>query len=102
MPIPKEVTEFLAFKIVSNVRELEGALNRIIAHATLVGREISLETTQEVLRDLLKSNDRRLTIEDIQNVWLNITALKFQICSRLVDPKMLLGPAKLPCIFQKC
>lgn len=66
IPIPKDVMEFLAFKIVSNVRELEGALNRIVAHATLVGREITLETTQEVLRDLLKSNDRRLTIEDIQ------------------------------------
>ncbi|MBM3468108.1 MAG: chromosomal replication initiator protein DnaA [Alphaproteobacteria bacterium] len=64
--IPKEVMEFLACKIVSNIRELEGALNRIIAHATLVGREISLETTHEVLRDLLKANDRRVTIEDIQ------------------------------------
>jgi len=64
--IPKAVMEFLAHKITSNVRELEGALNRIIAHATLVGREISLETTHEVLRDLLKANDRRVTIEDIQ------------------------------------
>lgn len=64
--IPKEVMEFLACKISSNVRELEGALNRIVAHSTLVGREISLETTQEVLRDLLKANDRRVTIEDIQ------------------------------------
>lgn len=64
--IPKEVMEFLAVKITSNIRELEGALNRVVAHATLVGRPINLETTQEVLRDLLKSNDRRLTIEDIQ------------------------------------
>lgn len=64
--IPKEVMEFLAFKIASNIRELEGALNRIIAHSTLVGREITLEMTQEVLRDLLKANDRRVTIEDIQ------------------------------------
>lgn len=64
--IPKDVMEFLARKISSNIRELEGALNRIIAHATLVGREISLETTHEVLRDLLKANDRRITIEDIQ------------------------------------
>ncbi len=66
IPIPKDVMEFLACKITSNIRELEGALNRIIAHATLVGREITLETTHEVLRDLLKSNDRRVTIEDIQ------------------------------------
>ena len=64
--IPKDVMEFLARKISSNIRELEGALNRIIAHATLVGREITLETTHEVLRDLLKANDRRITIEDIQ------------------------------------
>lgn len=64
--IPKEVLEFLAFKISSNIRELEGALNRILAHANLVGRSISLDTTQEVLRDLLRSNDQRVTIEEIQ------------------------------------
>jgi len=60
------VMEFLAHKITSNVRELEGALNRIVAHAQLVGRQITLETTQEVLHDLLRANDRRVTIEDIQ------------------------------------
>src|SRR3546814_21081259 len=60
--IPVKVLEFLAHKITSNVRELEGALNRILAHATLVGRPITLETTQEVLHDLLRANDRRVTI----------------------------------------
>src|SRR3546814_3569295 len=64
--IPVKVLEFLAHKITSNVRELEGALNRILAHATLVGRPITLETTQEVLHDLLRVNDRRVTIEEIQ------------------------------------
>ncbi len=64
--VPKDVLEFLAYKIASNIRELEGALNRIIAHSTLVGREINLEMTQDVLRDLLKANDRRVTIDDIQ------------------------------------
>ncbi|MEO3427707.1 chromosomal replication initiator protein DnaA [Pelagibius sp. CAU 1746] len=64
--IPVKVLEFLAHKITSNVRELEGALNRIMAHATLVGRPITLETTQEVLHDLLRANDRRVTIEEIQ------------------------------------
>jgi chromosomal replication initiator protein len=63
---PQKVIEFLAHKITSNVRELEGALNRIIAHSMLVGREITLETTQEVLRDLLRANDRRLSIDEIQ------------------------------------
>jgi len=66
MEVDPQVLEFLAFKITSNVRELEGALNRIIAHATLIGRTITIDTTQEVLRDVLRSNERRLTIDDIQ------------------------------------
>lgn len=64
--IPLKVLEFLAHKITSNVRELEGALNRIVAHSDLVGRAITLETTQEVLHDLLRANDRRVTIDEIQ------------------------------------
>jgi chromosomal replication initiator protein len=64
--IPPKVNEFLAHKITTNVRELEGALNRLIAHANLFGRAITLETTQEVLHDLLKAHDRRVTIEEIQ------------------------------------
>jgi chromosomal replication initiator protein len=64
--IPAKVLEFLAHKITSNVRELEGALNRIAAHAQLVGREVTLESAQEVLHDLLRANDRRVTIDEIQ------------------------------------
>ncbi|MEN8197735.1 MAG: chromosomal replication initiator protein DnaA, partial [Pseudomonadota bacterium] len=64
--IPDKVLEFLAHKITSNVRELEGALNRIVAQSTLVGRDITLEMTQEVLHDLLRANDRHITIEEIQ------------------------------------
>ena len=64
--IPQKVLEFLAHKVTSNVRELEGGLNRVVAHAQLIGRDITLETTQEVLHDLLRANDRRVTIEEIQ------------------------------------
>jgi chromosomal replication initiator protein len=64
--IPQKVLEFLAMKITSNVRELEGALNRVVAHSTLVGQAITVETTQDVLKDLLRANDRHITIEDIQ------------------------------------
>ena len=66
--VPPKVLEFLAHKISSNVRELEGALNRVVAHASLVGQPITLETTQEVLKDLLRANDKRITVEDIQKV----------------------------------
>lgn len=64
--VPQRVLEFLAQKITSNVRELEGALNRVVAHSTLVGTTVTLESTQEVLHDILRANDRRITIEDIQ------------------------------------
>jgi len=64
--IPPKVLEFLAHRITSNVRELEGALNRLLAYANLVGRSIDLETAQDVLHDLLRANDRRVTIEEIQ------------------------------------
>ena len=64
--IPPKVLEFLAHRITTNVRELEGALNRVLAYSNLVGRPITLETTQEVLRDLLRASDRRVTIEEIQ------------------------------------
>ncbi|MDE0943206.1 MAG: chromosomal replication initiator protein DnaA [Alphaproteobacteria bacterium] len=63
---PPKVLEFLAHRITSNIRELEGALNRLIAHSHLVGRPINLEMTQEALQDLLRANDRRVTIEEIQ------------------------------------
>ncbi len=64
--IPDPVLEFLALKVTSNIRELEGALNRIIAHADVSKHEITLESTQEVLQDLLRSHDRRITIDEIQ------------------------------------
>jgi chromosomal replication initiator protein len=64
--IPTKVMEFLASRITSNVRELEGALNRLLAHASLFSRPISLDSTQEVLHDILKAHERRVTIEEIQ------------------------------------
>lgn len=64
--VPPKVLEFLAHKITSNIRELEGALNRLIAHANLFNRPISLETATEVLHDVLRAHDKRVTIDEIQ------------------------------------
>ncbi len=64
--VPAEVIEFLAKRITSNVRELEGAFNRVVAYATLVGRPITLEVTRDVLQDLIRANDRKVTIDEIQ------------------------------------
>ncbi|QQR69445.1 MAG: chromosomal replication initiator protein DnaA [Alphaproteobacteria bacterium] len=64
--VPANVLEFLAHRITSNVRELEGALNRLTAHGDLVGQTISLDMVGEVLHDILRTHDRTLTVEDIQ------------------------------------
>ena len=64
--ISDKVLEFLANRITSNIREIEGAFNRIVAHATLVGREITIESCREVLSDLLRANNRRVSVDEIQ------------------------------------
>ena len=66
LPVPRKVMELLAHKITSNVRELEGALNRLVVHSEMFKRTITLETAQEFLHDVLKASDRRITIEEIQ------------------------------------
>ena len=60
------VLEFLAHRISTNVRVLEGALQRLFAHASLLRREITLELAQECLADILRTNDRKVSIDDIQ------------------------------------
>ncbi len=66
LEISHGVLEFLAHRISTNVRVLEGALTRLFAFASLVGREITLELTQDCLSDVLKASDRKVTVEEIQ------------------------------------
>jgi chromosomal replication initiator protein len=64
--VPDKVLEFLAHKVIASVRTLEGGLHRVIAHAALVNRPVTLEFVQEILPDLLRASDRKILIEDIQ------------------------------------
>jgi chromosomal replication initiator protein len=64
--LPADVAEFIARSIRSNIRELEGALIRLIAFTSLTGTEINLAVAQQVLKNVLESQDRRVTIEGIQ------------------------------------
>jgi chromosomal replication initiator protein len=66
IPLPDNVAIYIAGKIKSNVRELEGSLIRLIAYASLTGREISLPLAQDVLRNVLQNDDKAVTIEIIQ------------------------------------
>lgn len=64
--LPEEVAFFIAKRIRSNVRELEGALRRVVANSQFTGRAITMEFAKEALRDLLALQDRLVTIENIQ------------------------------------
>ncbi|MEJ7925380.1 chromosomal replication initiator protein DnaA [Sphingobium sp. AN641] len=65
-PVPDSVIEFLASAIRSNVRELEGAFNKLIAYGQLTGRPIDLEFAQSMLADAVRANARRITVDEIQ------------------------------------
>jgi chromosomal replication initiator protein len=66
VPLPDNVAIYIAGKIKSNIRELEGSLIRLIAYASLTGQEITLPLAQEVLKNIINHDDRAITIEIIQ------------------------------------
>jgi chromosomal replication initiator protein len=74
--LPDNVALFIAGKIKSNIRELEGSLIRLIAYASLTGREISLPLAQDVLRNVLQDDERAVTIEVIQKFVADFYQLK--------------------------
>jgi chromosomal replication initiator protein len=76
VPLPDDVAMFIAGRIKSNIRELEGSLIRLIAYASLTGRDISLELTREVLRDAIDLDTRAITIESIQKYVADYYQLK--------------------------
>jgi chromosomal replication initiator protein len=66
VPLPDNVAMYIAGRIKSNIRELEGSLIRLIAYASLTGRQISLELTQDVLKNVIEQDEKAVTIETIQ------------------------------------
>jgi chromosomal replication initiator protein len=79
--LPTDVALFIASNIRSNVRELEGALIRLVAHSSLIGSEITLPYTQQVLKNFIDSQARKVTIESIQK------AVAEQFGLRLIEIK---------------
>ena len=76
IPLPDNVAIYIAGKIKSNIRELEGSLIRLIAYASLTGREISLNLAQDVLRNILQHDEKAVTIEIIQKFVADYYQLK--------------------------
>ena len=76
VPLPDSVAMYMAGRVKSNIRELEGSLIRLIAYASLTGREISLELTQEVLKNVIDQDAKAVTIETIQRFVADYYQLK--------------------------
>ena len=76
IPLPDNVAMYIASRIKSNIRELEGSLIRLIAYASLTGRQLSIELAQEVLRNVLADDDKALTLEQIQKYVAEYHGLK--------------------------
>ena len=64
--LPDNVGLFVASKVKSNIRELEGAFNRIVAHASLRGVDFDIEVAQSAMKDLMDAPEKRLSIETVQ------------------------------------
>jgi len=107
--LPSDVSIFIASKTKSNIRELEGALVRLLAYASVTGRRLDLTLAREVLKDILADSDRSITIEAIQKYVANyyhlrVGDLKSKTNARLVSfPRQVamylcktLTPASLP------
>ncbi|TYP84165.1 chromosomal replication initiator protein DnaA [Maritimibacter alkaliphilus] len=91
LSIADGVLEFLAHRITTNVRVLEGALMRLFAFASLVGGEITLDRAQECLTDVLRASDRKVTVEEIQRKVAEHYGIRL---SDLIGPKRLRSIAR--------
>ncbi len=74
--LPEDVGYFIAKRMTSNIRELEGALRRLVANSQFMGATIDMAFTREVLRDMLVAQDRQITIENIQKTVANYYKLR--------------------------
>ncbi|WP_109465672.1 chromosomal replication initiator protein DnaA [Albibacillus kandeliae] len=91
LTIADGVLEFLAHRISTNVRVLEGALTRLFAFASLVGREIDMELTQDCLADVLRASERKITVEEIQRKVAEYYNIRL---SDIIGPKRLRAYAR--------
>ena len=101
VPLPDDVSLYIAGKIKSNIRELEGSLIRLIAYASLTGSEISLALAQEVLRDLLSHDDRNVTIEMVQKFVANYYKLKIADLKSRNNSQMVTLPRQIAMYLAK-
>ena len=99
--LPENVALFIASKVRTNIRELEGSLIRLIAYASLTGREIDLPLTQETLRDLLHTEDKPISIEMIQKFVADRYNVKLNELKARNNAKAVAGPRQIAMYLTK-
>ena len=95
VPLPDDVALYIASGIKSNVRELEGSLIRLIAYASLTGSPVSLPLAQEVLRNILHRDERRVSIDMVQKFIANYYRLKLSDIKGRNSSKAMAGPRQI-------
>jgi chromosomal replication initiator protein len=93
--IPENVALFIASKVKTNIRELEGSLIRLVAYASLTGRDIDLGLAQEVLKDLLHTEEKPITIEMIQKFVADYYNLKLADLKSKNNSKSVVMPRQI-------
>lgn len=99
--IPLEVLEFLARNVTANVRELEGAITRITAHADFMNTPINIETTKDVLRDILNVHERQVSVPDIQKMVAEYYSLTIADLKSVRRERRIVRPRQLAMFLAK-
>jgi chromosomal replication initiator protein len=101
IPLTDSVAMFIASRVKSNIRELEGSLIRLIAYASLTGREVSLDLAQETLRNIIDPADRSVTIERIQRFVADYYQLKVVDLKSKNNSKLITKPRQIAMYLSK-
>lgn len=100
-PVSQEILAFLAKNITASVRELEGALKRIIAHAELIGTPINIETTKDVLKDILHVYEKPISVAQIQKITADYYGLRLSDLNSIRRDRKIARPRQLAMYLSK-
>ncbi len=99
--VPDDVAEYIARSIKSNIRELEGALIRLLAYSSLTGAELNLATAQQVLKNIIETHEKKVTIEQIQKRVSEVFGLRAQDLKMRSNSKVISYPRQVAMFIVK-
>ena len=99
--VPDDVAEYIARAIKSNIRELEGALIRLMAYASLTGADLNLATAQQVLKNIIETQEKKVTIEQIQKRVGEVFGLRAQDLKMRSNSKVIAYPRQVAMFIVK-